>query len=69
MLTKATDDLIKDFSKIGGQALAIFGIMCLRAWLLSVCAGLLFPSVLLGFWQWFLIAATFRLLIFFNKAE
>jgi hypothetical protein len=63
MLTKTTDDLLKDFSKIAGEITAIFGVMCLRAWLLSICAGLLFPSVLLGFWEWFLIALTFRLLV------
>lgn len=69
MLTKATDDLIKDFSKIAGEILAIFGIMCARAWLLSICAGMLFPTVLLGFWQWFLIALTFRILIYPNTSK
>ena len=67
MLTKTTDDLLKDFSKLLGGILAIFIVMCLRAWLLSICAGLLFPSVVLGFWQWFLIAITFRILIATDK--
>lgn len=63
MLTKATDDLIKDFSKIAGAVLAYFGFICLRAWLVSICAGFLFPAFFLGFWQWVLIVATFRFLI------
>lgn len=67
MLTKATDDLLKDFSKITGALLVLFGLMCLRVWLVSVCAGLLVPSLTLGFWQWFLIVATFRMLIASDK--
>jgi hypothetical protein len=67
MLTKATDDLLKDFSKFAGALLVIFGLMCLRAWLISICVGLLIPSFALGFWQWFLIAATFRMLIASDK--
>ncbi len=67
MLTKATDDLLKDFSKLAGALLVIFGLMCLRAWLISICVGLLIPSFTLGFWQWFLIAATFRMLIASDK--
>lgn len=67
MLTKATDDLLKDFSKLAGEILAIFAVMCLRAWLLSICVGLLAPSFTLSFWQWFLIAATFRMLIASDK--
>lgn len=67
MLTKATDDLLKDFSKLAGELIAILAIMCLRAWLLSICVGLLIPSFTLGFWQWLLIAATFRMLIATDK--
>lgn len=67
MLTKATDDLLKDFSKLTGALLVLFGLMCLRVWLVSVCAGLLVPSLTLGFWQWFLIVATFRMLIASDK--
>jgi hypothetical protein len=63
MLTKATDDLIKDFSKIGGALIASFGLICFRAWLVGICAGLLFPGFALSFWEWVLIVATFRSLI------
>lgn len=67
MTTKATDDLLKDFPKLAGEILAIFTVMCLQAWLLSICVGLLVPSFTLGFWQWFLIATTFRMLIASGK--
>jgi hypothetical protein len=69
VITKATDDLIKDLSKIAGEIIAIFGLMCLRAWLLSICAGLLLPAVSLGFWQWFLVSLTIRLLVVPTKAK
>ena len=69
MLTKTTDDLLKDLSKTAGVLLAAFGFLCLRAWLVSICAGLLFPSFSLGFWNWVLIVATFRFLITFDKAK
>jgi hypothetical protein len=69
MLTKATDDLLKDLSHTAGILLVAFGILCLRAWLVSICAGLLFPGFSLGFWNWVLIVATFRFLIAINKAE
>lgn len=69
MLTKATDDLLKDISKIAGALLAAFGMLCLRAWLVSICAGLLIPGFVLGFWNWVLVVATFRFLIATDKAE
>jgi hypothetical protein len=34
-----------------------------RAYLLSLCSSLLFPLVVLSFWQWCLIAITFRLMV------
>lgn len=69
MLTKATDDLLKDISKTAAVLLVAFGMLCLRAWLASICAGLLIPGFVLGFWNWVLIVATFRLLIATDKAE
>jgi hypothetical protein len=44
-------------------------MLCLRAWLVSICAGLLIPGFVLGFWNWVLIVATFRFLIATDKAE
>ena len=69
MLTKTTDDLLKDLSKAGAQLLAGFCLLCLRAWLLSICVGLFFPSFVLGFWQWALVTLTFRLIIYFDNGE
>lgn len=69
MLTKSTDDLLKDLSKTAGVLLVAFGVLCLRAWLVSICAGFLFPGFVLGFWYWVLIVATFRFLIAADKAE
>ena len=69
MLTKATDDLLQDISTTAAVLLVAFGMLCLRAWLVSICAGLLFPSVSLVFWNWVLIVATFRFLIATEKAE
>ena len=69
MITKATDDLLKDLSKTVAVLLVEFGVLCLRAWLVSVCAGLFFPAFSLGFWDWMLVVVTFRLLISREKAE
>jgi hypothetical protein len=33
-----------------------------RAYLLSLCSSLLFPLVVLSFWQWCLIVITFRVM-------
>lgn len=69
MLTKATDDLLKDLSKTIAVMLVAFGTLCLQAWLVSICAGLLIPGFSLTFWNWVLIVATFRFLIAADKAE
>ena len=69
MLTKATDDLLKDLSKTIAVLLVGFGTLCLQAWLVSICAGLLIPGFSLTFWNWVLIVATFRFLIASGKAE
>jgi hypothetical protein len=69
MLTKATDDLLKDLSKTIAVLLVGFGTLCLQAWLVSICAGLLIPGFSLTFWNWVLIVATFRFLIASDKAE
>ena len=62
-ISKTTDDLIKDFSKLAGAFLAGFALICLRAWLVSICASLFFPSFALSFWNWVLVVATFRFVI------
>ena len=49
--------------KFIGLALSVFLVGCLRAWVLSICAAMFFPGFTLGFWQWWLVAYTFRLMI------
>ena len=63
-----TDDSIRKISEFLGKLLAWFGVQCLRAWLLSLSVPLLFPGVVLGFWQWFLVALTVRLLVVSTKS-
>jgi hypothetical protein len=41
----------------------------LNGWLLSICASFFFPSFLLTFPQWWLLAFTFRALIGQNYAN
>lgn len=43
-----------------GLLAGVFLISCLRGWLLSLCAALFFPTFVLGFWQWVLLAFTIR---------
>ena len=47
--------------KIVGGILAVLLLLCLRAWLLSLCVSLIVPGFALLFWQWLLIAFTARL--------
>jgi hypothetical protein len=46
-----------------GQIVVILAVTAWRAYLLSLCSSLLFPLVVLSFWQWCLIAFTFRLMV------
>jgi len=41
----------------------------LNGWLLSICASFFFPSFLLTFPQWWLLAFTFRALTGHNSAD
>jgi hypothetical protein len=38
-------------------------ILCLRAWLLSLCASWLLPGLTLAYWQWVVVVLSFRSLI------
>lgn len=49
--------------KVIGAVIACTLILCLRAWLLSLCASWLVPMLILEYWQWLVIVATFRSLI------
>ena len=62
-MTTETDAIAKTLGKFVSTVLAIFAIHCLRAYLLSVCCAMFFPLITLGFWQWFLVVLTVRILI------
>ena len=63
-LSPAQDDLLKALSKAIAQIVIGFGVLALQAWLLSICAGYFAPSFVLGFWQWYVVAGTFRWLVY-----
>lgn len=63
MITPEAKSMAQALGSFAGTALGIFAIYCLRAYLLGICCAMLFPSLVLSFWQWMLIAFTFRTLI------
>jgi hypothetical protein len=68
-ISKTTDDLLKDFSTTIAVSLVAFGTLCLQAWLVSICAGLLIPGFSLTFWNWVLIVGTFRFVTAVNSSK
>lgn len=66
MLSKTTEDFLRDIGKLLGSLAWQFGFDCLRAWLVGMSAASLAPSLALGFWQWLLIVVTVRLLFLAN---
>jgi hypothetical protein len=63
MITPEAKSAAEALGSLAGIALASFAIYCLRAYLLGICCSMFFPSLVLSFWQWLLIAFTFRALI------
>lgn len=57
------EDAMEAAGKMAGSLIFSAGMLLLRGWLLSVCAGWLLPGLTLTFPQWILVAWTFRLLI------
>lgn len=59
-----TSSQIEDFvsSAVATTVLAAieFGLVCARAWLLSLTVALFAPAIVLTFWQWFLVVVTIR---------
>jgi len=55
------DDPLRVVSKIIAEIIVVFALVCLRAWLLSICMGWIFPGFMLGPWQWVVIAFTIRM--------
>jgi len=58
-----TDTPTEKLGALTGLAVSAFIMSCLRGWLLSLCAAFFFPTFALGFWQWVLVAFTFRLFV------
>jgi hypothetical protein len=63
---KVSDPALTEFATTLGTALGALvwevAITCLRAWMLSIAAGLLMPSIALTFWQWITVTIAIRLM-------
>jgi len=57
------EEAIETAGRMAGSLIFSAGMLLLRGWLLSVCAGWLYPGLVLTFPQWILVVWTFRLLI------
>lgn len=57
-----SDDTAAKLGRLVGLGISAFLLTSLRAWMLSLCAAILFPTFALGFWQWWLLVFTFRLM-------
>ena len=60
MATIQIQDTGEALGKIFGLIITAALLLCLRAWLLSLCVALVIPGFVLPFWQWALIAFTAR---------
>ena len=58
----SSNNTAEKLGQLASLCISAFLITCLRAWMLSLCAAILFPTFVLGFWQWWLLAFTFRLM-------
>ncbi len=58
---KKPETIPEKIGALAGLLTSVVLISCLRGWLLSLCAALFFPTFVLGFWQWVLLAFTIRL--------
>jgi hypothetical protein len=59
-MSNDSTEAVEIAGKAVGQIVVILAVTAWRAYLLSLCGALLFPLVVLSFWQWCLIAITFR---------
>jgi hypothetical protein len=59
-MSNDSTEAVEIAGKAVGQIVVILAVTAWRAYLLSLCSSLLFPLVVLSFWQWCLIAITFR---------
>lgn len=69
MTTSKSSSLSEALGQFLGLAITVFVVGCLRAWVLSLCSAIFFPNFVLGFWQWWLIAYTFRLMLAPNHSN
>jgi hypothetical protein len=58
-----SEDFAAALSREIGFIVVLLAMTALRAYVLSICVGWLFPMVALSFWQWTGIVYTIRLLI------
>jgi hypothetical protein len=61
-MSNDSTEAVEIAGKAVGQIVVILAVTAWRAYLLSLCSSLLFPLVVLSFWQWCLIAITFRVM-------
>jgi hypothetical protein len=61
-MSNDSTEAVEIAGKAVGQIVVILAVTAWRAYLLSLCSSLLFPLVVLSFWQWCLIVITFRVM-------
>jgi len=69
MTTNNFNQLAESLGELAGVCIAEFALLCLRAWLVSICASFFAPSFVLGFWEWALVVVTLRFCIRFTSSN
>ena len=59
-MTDGIEKIITAIGLIAGAIAIELGLACARAWLLSLVVALFAPTIVLTFWQWFLVVVTIR---------
>jgi hypothetical protein len=62
-MSNDSTEAVEIVGKAVAEIVVILAVTAWRAYLLSLCSSLLLPLVVLSFWQWCLIAITFRLMV------
>ena len=57
------EELPEVIGKVLGELIGVALIICLRGYLLMLCASWLVPFLVLPFWQWAVISFTIRIMI------
>ena len=58
-----SEELPEALGKVLGALTVVALVICLRGYLLMLCASWLAPFLVLPFWQWAVISATIRAMI------